>query len=147
MSRTLEGTSQALYNLSMNTSGGLRRTFSFLLIPALVLQTACGTILYPDRRGQKGTRVDAGVAVLDGIGLLFFILPGVIAFAVDFGDGCIYYAPSDKRASAGDSLKKVQVDLSKGAHEIEKAIKDKTGASVRLDDPALRVVELDSVED
>ena len=30
------------------------------------------------------------MAVLDGIGLLFFIIPGVIAFAVDFSNGTIY---------------------------------------------------------
>jgi hypothetical protein len=124
-----------------------RRPAAACLIASLLLQAACGTILYPERRGQKGARIDPGVAVMDGIGLLFFILPGVIAFAVDFGDGCIYYQSSDKRASAGDALKKVQVDLGKGAHEIEKAIKEKTGASIRLDDPALRVVELDSVDD
>lgn len=147
MTRTLEGASQALYNSFMNTRGGLRGFFSLLLVPALVLQTACGTILYPERRGQKGTRVDAGVAVLDGIGLLFFILPGVIAFAVDFGNGCIYYSSSDKRADAGETLKKVQVDLGKGAHEIERAIKEKTGASIQLNDPAMQVLELNSVQD
>lgn len=124
-----------------------RSPLPFVLITALLLQTACGTILYPDRRGQKGTRIDPGVAVLDGVGLLFFIIPGVIAFAVDFGNGCIYYQSSDKRASASDTLKKVQVDLSKGAHEIEKTIKEKTGASIRLDEPDMQVLELNSVED
>ena len=131
----------------MNTTGGSRGFLALLLVPALLLQTACGTILYPDRRGQKGARIDPGVAVLDGIGLLFFIIPGVIAFAVDFGNGCIYYSPSDKRASAGDTLEKVRVDLGKGAHEIERAVKEKTGASIKLDDPSMEVLELNSVED
>ena len=45
----------------------------------LIVQLAgCGTILYPERKGQKSGRIDAGVAVLDGIGLLLFIIPGVI---------------------------------------------------------------------
>jgi hypothetical protein len=32
--------------------------------------------------------------VLDGIGLLVFLVPGVIAFAVDFATGAIYLPPS-----------------------------------------------------
>ena len=50
----------------------------------------CGTLMYPERRGQRGGSMDAGVAILDGIGLLFGIIPGVIAFAVDFSNGTIY---------------------------------------------------------
>ena len=40
--------------------------------------------------GKEAEALDAGVAVLDGIGLLFGIIPGVIAFAVDFSNGTIY---------------------------------------------------------
>lgn len=115
-----------------------------LLIAVLLLQTACGTILYPDRRNHKGTNVDPTVAVLDGVGLLFFIIPGVIAFAVDCGNGSIYYNPPGEASS---TVKKVQADLGKGAHEIERTIKEKTGASIRLDDPGMQVLELNSVED
>ena len=50
----------------------------------------CGTILYPERKGQKSGKIDSGVAILDGIGVLFFILPGAIAFVVDFYNGTIY---------------------------------------------------------
>ncbi len=50
----------------------------------------CGTILYPNRRGQKGGQIDPGIAILDGVGLLFFIVPGLIAYGVDFTTGAIY---------------------------------------------------------
>ena len=50
----------------------------------------CGTLLYPERRGQTGGRVDTGVAVMDGLWLLCFIVPGVVAYIVDFGNGAIY---------------------------------------------------------
>lgn len=63
--------------------------------------TGCGTILYPDRRGQTGGRIDVGVALLDAIGLLFFIIPGVIAFAVDFSTGAIYL-PGTRHAQNDD---------------------------------------------
>ncbi len=62
-----------------------------LVIAALLVNTAsCGTILYPERKGQIDGELDAGVVVLDAIGLLFFLIPGVIAFAVDFSNGTIY---------------------------------------------------------
>jgi hypothetical protein len=50
----------------------------------------CGTILYPERRGQTSGHVDVGVAVMDGLWLLMFIVPGVVAFIVDFGNGTVY---------------------------------------------------------
>ena len=62
----------------------------FICAVLMVQLMGCGTILYPERKGQTGGRIDAGVALLDGIGVLFFIVPGVIAFAVDFYNGTIY---------------------------------------------------------
>jgi hypothetical protein len=62
----------------------------FICAVLIVQLTGCGTILYPERKGQTGGRIDAGVALLDGIGVLFFIVPGVIAFTVDFCNGTIY---------------------------------------------------------
>lgn len=58
---------------------------------ALALQaTGCGTILYPERRGTTGGRIDTGVAVMDGLWCLLFIVPGVVAYIVDFSNGAIY---------------------------------------------------------
>jgi hypothetical protein len=125
----------------------LRKALSSFLVIGLLLQTGCGTILYPERRGQKGARVDPGVAVLDGIGLLFFILPGVIAFAVDFGDGCIYYSPSGKGIFSSSELKKARFDLRQGGRGLERVIKDETGVSVKLNDPRFQVFELNSLDD
>lgn len=63
----------------------------------------CGTILYPERRGQTGGRLDTAVVLLDGLGLLLFLVPGIIAFAVDFGTGAIYL-PGGSRADASDEF-------------------------------------------
>jgi hypothetical protein len=69
----------------------LRRTLRWSLVSLLFLQfTGCGTILYPERHGQDRGRLDATVIILDGVGLFFFLVPGVIAFAVDFVTGAIY---------------------------------------------------------
>jgi len=71
------------------------RNFIFALFIAglLVETTACGTIFRPERKGQKDGKVDLQIALLDGIGLLFFLVPGVIAYAVDFSNGTIYLPP------------------------------------------------------
>ncbi|KUJ80201.1 hypothetical protein AWR36_014400 [Microbulbifer flavimaris] len=60
------------------------------LLAFAVNLTACGYFLYPERKGQTGGRVDPVVVVLDGAALLFGILPGIVAFAVDFTNGTIY---------------------------------------------------------
>jgi len=67
------------------------KALSLVLCTALGFQLGgCGTILYPERRGRMGGHVDAGVAVMDGLWCLVFIIPGVVAFIVDFGNGTIY---------------------------------------------------------
>ncbi len=76
----------------------------FAIVVAIVFMlqvVGCGTIIYPERRGQTSGRIDVGIAVLDGLGLLLFIIPGVIAFAVDFSTGAIYLPHGKSRASKG----------------------------------------------
>ncbi|WP_022961282.1 hypothetical protein [Halopseudomonas pelagia] len=69
----------------------LKPLAAILLTTALTTQlAACGTIFYPERRGQITGEIDSGVAILNAIGLLFYVIPGVIAFAVDFATGAIY---------------------------------------------------------
>ena len=75
----------------MSLKSFFRSVLSLIVMTVLIFQlAACGTIMYPERKGQTSGKIDAGVAVLDGIGLLFFIIPGVIAYAVDFSNGTIY---------------------------------------------------------
>lgn len=64
--------------------------------------SACGTIMYPERKGQIDGKLDSTVVILNGIGLLLFLVPGVIAFAVDFSNGTIYLPGTGGRADAGD---------------------------------------------
>lgn len=67
------------------------RVAAIALSAAMTLQLAsCGTILYPERRGTQGGHVDTGVAVMDGLWCLLFIVPGVVAYIVDFSNGAIY---------------------------------------------------------
>jgi len=89
------------------------RALSLVVLAMLLIQQfGCGTIMYPERKGQRGGSIDAGVAVLDGIGLLFFIIPGVIAFAVDFSTGAIYLPGGHHSSLPKEAVKVVHVSPS-----------------------------------
>ena len=62
-----------------------------LALVATLPTTSCGSLLFPERHSKphSGT-LDTNIVILDGVGLLFFILPGLIAFTVDFVQGTIY---------------------------------------------------------
>lgn len=112
----------------------------------LSLSLGCGTILYPERRGQRThARVDAGVAVMDACWLLLAIIPGVIAFVVDFNNGAIYLPGGEAGAN---SLKVVQTPtVHPNSASIERVVKQQTGLVIRLSDPALLRRKLASYED
>ena len=123
------------------------KVLSALVVGSLMLQSAgCGTIMYPNRRGQRGGQIDAGVAILDGIGLLFFIIPGVIAFAVDFNNGAIYLPSGGRGLLNRNDLEKSRFDRGVDAQAaVEKVLREKTGMNVRLADA--QAVELASVDE
>ena len=111
--------------------------------------TACGTIMYPERKGQVGGKIDAEVAILDGIGLLFFLIPGVIAFAVDFSNGTIYL-PANKNSllenNDSQNLNVLHIDKDKmNLQEIESVISENTGINFDMDDQRIQVVELNKI--
>src|SRR4051812_2932639 len=79
-----------------------RRHFVWLGAVSLleVGASGCGTVLHPERRGQAAGDIDWAVFALDAVGLLFFFVPGVIAFAVDFNNGSIYLPAGGGKAQA-----------------------------------------------
>ncbi|TBU88188.1 polyribonucleotide nucleotidyltransferase [Stutzerimonas kirkiae] len=114
------------------------RLVSGVLIATLVSQlTACGTLFYPERRGQIDGRIDPAIAVFNAIGLLFYVIPGLVAFGIDFATGAIYL-PDGRYSLAPESLQEAigadgQVDT---AH-LKAIIERETGRSLPLDDPRL----------
>jgi len=71
---------------------------------AILAATGCGTLMYPERRGQRhSNQIDWKVVALNGLGLLLFFIPGVIAFAVDFHSGAIYLPAGHGHAAHGGS--------------------------------------------
>lgn len=89
-----------------------RKTIAISVVSIMMLElTACGTVFYPERKGNKSGSIDPVVAVADAIGLLFFFIPGVIAFAVDFNNGTIYLPGGKKHSSlTPEELKSISPD-------------------------------------
>lgn len=127
----------------------LMKTSNVLICTVLIFQlVGCGTIMYPERKGQKSGKIDAGVAILDGIGLLLFIIPGVIAFAIDFNNGTIYLPGTSKASLDIKEIKQVKFDPKKSnIAGIERIIKDETGHTVQWGQPNLKVTKLRSTDD
>ena len=120
-----------------------------LIVLAIMLGTSsCGTIIYPERRGQPAGKIDIGVAVLDGIGLLFFVVPGVIAFAVDFATGTIYLPPSSSsrlelNPSNLQDAKIIQTEpTALTRFEIEALLKKEIRQEIDLASPQTRVARV-----
>lgn len=124
------------------------KSLSFAVSLVLFLNvTGCGYILHPERRGQTGGNIDPAIAIMDGIGLLLFVIPGVIAFAVDFSSGAIYYPGGRRSATSLEEMNQCAFEP-KGATPamIERIILERTGIDVRLDRDHVRVIKMDSLE-
>jgi hypothetical protein len=115
------------------------RLIGGVLVATLLTQvTACGSIFYPDRRGQIDGKIDPAIAVLDAVGLLFYIIPGLIAFAVDFATGAIYYAPGETAQVAPEKLKEaIGADGKVDNLKLQTILQRETGRHFPLDDPRL----------
>lgn len=119
----------------------MKNLLSSIQITLIVLLSfqlvSCGTILYPERRNQAAGRIDVGVALLDGFWLLVGIIPGIIAFAVDFSTGAIYVPAS--KTSGIDGYRVVRFEPGTSQEEIEEIIRRETGKDFSFSDDRLQV--------
>lgn len=115
------------------------RVVGGVVVAALLTQmTACGSIFFPDRRGQIDGKIDPVVVILDAVGLLFYVIPGLIAFGVDFATGAIYLSPGKTAQIAPEKLREAigadgKVDNSK----LQAILESELGRSFPLNDPRL----------
>lgn len=120
-----------------------RAALAGIVIAAITTSLAgCGTVFYPERKGQLSGRIDPVVAIADGVGLLFYIIPGVIAYAVDFSNGTIYLPGT---STAGIDTLRFEDELDVG--ELEQLIAERTGQAVSLDSELVRVERLDTLDE
>ena len=115
------------------------RLIGGVLVATLLTQvTACGSIFYPDRRGQIDGKIDPTIAVLDAVGLLFYVIPGLIAFGVDFATGAIYFEPGKTAQVAPEKLQQaIGADGKVDTAKLQTIIQQETGRTLPLDDPRL----------
>ncbi|WP_411562535.1 polyribonucleotide nucleotidyltransferase [Pseudomonas shirazensis] len=109
------------------------------LVATLLTQlTACGTLFYPDRRGQIEGKVDPVIVALDAIGILFYVIPGLIAFGVDFATGAIYY-PGGTTAQVDPAKLKpaVNTDGSIDNSKLQAILESELGQRLPLNDTRL----------
>jgi hypothetical protein len=137
----------------MKVSKGIIKVLSVIILVVLITQIAgCGTILYPERRGQKvHGAVDTKIAVLDAIGLLFFIIPGLIAFGVDFYTGAIYLRPGEKQVWGETQSKQeivvIRVDPNQLDQKmIEKIVSDHIGQTISLEDHHMQILKFNGTD-
>ncbi|HEY7116868.1 MAG TPA: hypothetical protein VH475_09790 [Tepidisphaeraceae bacterium] len=119
-----------------------------VLVGLAVLQMSCGTIIYPERRGQKAGDLDVGVVLLDGACLLVFVIPGIVAYAVDFSTGAIYLPPNRSRERSSDKkYDEVRIPPSElTPQRIEQVVYEHTGKSVDLHGRDFRTVRIENLD-
>jgi hypothetical protein len=137
----------------MKVNKGVIKVLSVIVLVVLITQIAgCGTIMYPERRGQKvHGDVDTRVAVLDAVGLLFFIIPGLIAFGVDFYTGAIYLRPGEKQVWGQIQNKQeivvIKVDPNQLDQKmIEKIVSAQIGQTISLDDHSMQILKFNGTD-
>lgn len=109
---------------------------------AIVAISGCGTLFHPERKGQLGGNIDPAVAVANGVGLLFFIVPGVIAYAVDFSNGTIYLPG---RTSSDIEMQPFDDNMDVAA--LEKLLSKQAGQPVMLKNELIKVEGVDSLDE
>lgn len=119
---------------------------------SLVVPTAgCGYVLYPERRGNTSrSQLDGVVIAMDALLILFFVIPGLIAFAVDISSGCIYMpggmADASPRLRRRLLKRRRAADIEEaiaeacGEHRADLCVLDPTVAPARIDVEALEAL-------
>ena len=108
-----------------------------LAVSLFTQPSACGTVFYPDRRGQIDGKIDPAIAALNAIGLLFYVIPGLIAFGIDFATGAIYF-PDENYSMAPEKLQEaIGADGQIDTLRLKAIVEQETGRSLPLDEPRL----------
>jgi hypothetical protein len=107
--------------------------------------TACGMLIYPEREGQTSGKIDPGVAILDAAGLLVFIIPGLVAFGVDFMTGTIYLPETEQTAHSDQIVREISISDDKiNSSQIEQIVATETGHSIDLSAGQTRIIQVSS---
>ncbi|SDM58975.1 hypothetical protein SAMN05192555_11555 [Franzmannia pantelleriensis] len=126
------------------TQSGVRRWLVRLAVVATALALAgCGTLLHPERKGQASGDIDPRIALANGVGLLFFIIPGVVAYAVDFSNGTIYLPSGHTQAQVDSVSFEEELDIA----TLELMLAEHLGKPVELDHELLLAERVESLDE
>lgn len=126
----------------MNKNPFNRSVIALALSLNLIAVSGCGYLLYPERHGQTGSRIDPLVAAMDAGLLLLYVIPGIVAFAVDFTNGTIYIPPDGESAIDGhlgaedtrqllqDGWSEVSVEGEMNSENVAQALSEKLDAEI-----------------
>ena len=120
-------------------------TLIVLIISLMTNLVGCGTIIHPERKGQISGRLDPGIIVLNGVGLLLFFVPGVIAFAIDFTNGTIYLPGKRAAYLSPDELEMITTNGSVNVHALSNFINARLGTTVAINDHTFQTKSLHSI--
>lgn len=112
------------------------------LSACLLCGSGCGVLLYPERQGQTQGDLDLKVVLMDGVGLIFFVVPGLVAFAIDFYQGTIFLP--EPSVSSLEELKespKVRIEGPITQASIEAALHQATGRHVDISRAYVRQID------
>lgn len=119
----------------------LKRTIMAVGLTGFLLSsTGCGVLLYPERQGQSGGKIDPVVAILDGLGLFLYVIPGLVAFIIDFHQGTIYLPGG---YSANGEPRTIPVAGEMTEENIERALAEALGAEVNISAPNVQAHRID----
>ena len=116
------------------------RRILFCLLSALLLGTSgCGTLFFSRRIGKRMSKtIDNRVFYTDCFLCLLGVIPGVVAFILDYDNGTIYYTeaeliPDDfnEGALSPDKMKKIDGGSMTEA-EIARRLSEATGRKIDL---------------
>ena len=122
-----------------------KRIVHLVMIALTVNLVACGTLLYPERKGTRAGKIDPVVAGLDAVGLLFYIVPGVIAFVVDYNSGAIYL-PRGRSSSVDGNVNVVHARYPIDNAYLEKVLRDQLHVDADLQSDMVIAKKLSSLQ-
>ena len=117
----------------------MRRSLICLLAALLLGASGCGTLFYSHRIGRRMSKtIDNRVFYTDCALCLFGIIPGVVAFILDYDNGTIYYTQAElipdnfnEGSLSPDKMKKIDGG-SMTEEEIARLLSRATGRQIDL---------------
>ncbi|MGV3278753.1 hypothetical protein ACFX5K_03800 [Rickettsiales bacterium LUAb2] len=88
----------------------MKKIINIIVVLCFMLVSSCGTIIkYGQINKPVTNKLDYMVVALDGIGLVLFIIPGVVAFSIDYMTGTIFLpaGPIDLKNRSAENIQQI----------------------------------------